>query len=238
MPFSGHVETGRTDIDCTTSEAIHAYSQKVVCLNSATAAEEMNLRILGVGPGDEVIVPAYTYTASASAAIHCGAKVKFVDIQKDGDPVTHMPEMDYDALERAITPKTKAIITVDLGGIVADYERVFEIVERKKALFTPAESDGTPLSDLSSRIQKAIGRVAVVADCAHSLGASRDFHGERKYCGAIADFTSFSFHAVKNFTTAEGGASTWLPLSGIKTARSTRCSSSCLHGQNKDVWRR
>ena len=194
--LAAYVETGKTDVDCTTKEAIAKYSQKVVCLNSATAAEELNLRILGIKAGDEVIVPAYTYTASASAAVHCGATIKFVDIQKDGDPVTHMPEMDYEAMEAAITPKTKAIITVDLGGIICDYDRIFEIVERKKALFTPVESDGTPLGDLSARVQRAIGRVAVVADCAHSLGASRDFRGERKYCGAIADMTSFSFHAV------------------------------------------
>ena len=171
--LAAYIETGRTDIDCTTEEAIAKYSQKIVCLNSATAAEELNLRILGIHEGDEVIVPAYTYTASASAAIHCGATVKFVDIQKDGNPVTHMPEMDFDALEAVITEKTKAIITVDLGGLVCDYDRILEIVERKKNLFTPIESDGTPLSDLSSRIQHAIGRVAIVADCAHSLGASR-----------------------------------------------------------------
>lgn len=171
--LAAYIETGRTDIDCTTKEAIKQYSQKVVCLNSATAAEELNLRILGVGPGDEVIVPAYTYTASASAAIHCGATVKFVDIQKDGDPTTHMPEMDYEKLEAAITPATKAIVTVDLGGIVADYDTIYSIVERKRSLFTPLESDGTPLADLSSRIQAGLGRVAVVADCAHSLGASR-----------------------------------------------------------------
>lgn len=194
--LAAYIESGRTDVDCTSKEAIAKYSQRVVCLNSATAAEELNLRVLGVRTGDEVIVPSYTYTASASAAIHCGATVKFVDIQKGGDPVTHAPEMDYTALEAAITEKTKAIIPVDLGGIVCDYDRIFEIVEQKRALFTPAESDGTPLGDLSSRIQKAIGRVAIVADCAHSLGASRVFRGERKFCGAIADFTSFSFHAV------------------------------------------
>ena len=243
--LAAYMETGKTDIDCTTKEAIAKYSQKVVCLNSATAAEELNLRILGVGPGDEVIVPAYTYTASASAAIHCGATVKFVDIQKDGDPITHMPEMDYDALEAAITEKTKAIITVDLGGIVCDYDRIFEIVERKKALFTAADSDGTPLGDLSSRIQHAIGRVAVVADCAHSLGASRIVRKtgagklekpEKKYCGAIADFTSYSFHAVKNFTTAEGGASTWLPLEGISNNEIYKMYQLLsLHGQNKDA---
>ena len=180
--LAAYIKTGRTDIDCNTDENIKKYSNRVVCLNSATAAEELNLRILGVHEGDEVIVPAYTYTASASAAIHCGATVKFVDIQKDGDPETHMPEMDYDALKAAITEKTKAIITVDLGGIVCDYDRIFEIVERKKSLFAPVESDETPLGSLSARIQRAIGRVAVVADCAHSLCASRDFHGERKYC--------------------------------------------------------
>ena len=234
--LAAYIETGKTDVDCTTEEAIKKYSQRVVCLNSATAAEELNLRILGIHEGDEVIVPAYTYTASASAAIHCGATVKFVDIQKDGDPVTHMPEMDYDDMEAAITEKTKAIITVDLGGIVCDYDRVFEIVERKKNLFTPAASDGTPLSDLSSRIQHAIGRVAVVADCAHSLGASRIFRGERKYCGAIADFTDFSFHAVKNFTTAEGGASTWLPIEGIPNEEIYHMYQLLsLHGQNKDA---
>lgn len=194
--LAAYIESGRTDVDCTSKEAIAKYSQRVVCLNSATAAEELNLRVLGVGSGDEVIVPSYTYTASASAAIHCGATVKFVDIQKDGDPVTHMPEMDYEALEAAITEKTKAIIPVDLGGIVCDYDRIFEIVERKKNLFTPLDDHSNPLADLGSRIQHAIGRVAVVADCAHSLGASRVVNGERKYCGAIADFTDFSFHAV------------------------------------------
>ncbi|MBQ4186864.1 MAG: aminotransferase class I/II-fold pyridoxal phosphate-dependent enzyme, partial [Firmicutes bacterium] len=214
--LAAYVETGRVDVDTETDAA--RWSNRVVCLNSATAAEELNLRILGVSEGDEVIVPAYTYTASASAAIHCGATVKFVDIQKDGDPVSHMPEMDYEALEAAITEKTKAIVTVDLGGIVCDYDRILEIVERKRGLFMPMESDGSPLNDLSARIQKAIGRVAVVADCAHSLGASRVFKGEKKYCGAIADFTSYSFHAVKNFTTAEGGASTWLPMEGIDNA--------------------
>ena len=232
--LAAYVETGRVDVDTETDAA--RWSNRVVCLNSATAAEELNLRILGVSEGDEVIVPAYTYTASASAAIHCGATVKFVDIQKDGDPVSHMPEMDYEALEAAITEKTKAIVTVDLGGIVCDYDRIFEIVERKRGLFMPMESDGSPLNDLSARIQKAIGRVAVVADCAHSLGASRVFKGEKKYCGAIADFTSYSFHAVKNFTTAEGGASTWLPMEGIDNAEIYKMYQLLsLHGQNKDA---
>ena len=156
-----------------------------------------------------------------------------------------MPEMDYDAMEAAITPNTKAIIIVDLGGIVADYDRIFEIVERKKAIFTPIESDGTPLGDLSSRIQRAIGRVAIVADCAHSLGASRVVNRtgtgkltnpQRKYCGRIADATSFSFHAVKNFTTGEGGASTWLPLPGIENSEIYNMYQLLsLHGQNKDA---
>ncbi len=234
--LAAYIETGKTDIDCSTPEAISQYSHRVVCLNSATAAEELNLRILGIKEKDEVIVPAYTYTATASAAIHCGATVKFVDIRKDGDPVTHMPEMDYEKMEAAITEKTKAIIPVDLGGIVCDYERIFEIVERKRDLFTPIESDGTPLGDLSSRIQHAIGRVAVVCDAAHALGASRMFHGDKKYVGAIADFTSFSFHAVKNFTTAEGGASTWLPIPGVENGEIYKMFQLLsLHGQNKDA---
>ena len=234
--LAAYIETGRTDIDCETPEAMRRYGDRVVCLSSATAAEEMNLRILGIRPGDEVLVPAYTYTATASAVIHCGATVRFIDIQKDGDPITHMPEMKYDALEAAITERTKAIVPVDLGGIVCDYDRIFEIVERKKALFRPLESDGTVLGELSSRIQKTIGRVVVMADCAHSLGASRVVGGERKRCGAIADFSSFSFHAVKNFTTAEGGASTWRPLEGIDDAEIYRMYELLsLHGQSKDA---
>lgn len=234
--LAAYIETGRMDVDCKAQPNVEKYSHKVVCLNSATAAEEMNFRILGIGPGDEVIVPAYTYTASASAAIHCGATVVFIDIQKDGDSVTHMPEMDYDKLEAAITEKTKAVVTVDFGGIVCDYNRVFEIIERKRSLFKAIESDGTLLGTLSSHIQKAIGRVAVVADCAHSLGASRVFRGERKYCGAIADFTDFSFHAVKNFTTAEGGASTWRHLDDVNDNEIYHMYQMLsLHGQNKDA---
>lgn len=229
--LAAYIETGRTDI-----AAGDEYSNRVVCLNSATAAEELNLRIFGIRPGDEVIVPAYTYTATASAAIHCGATVKFVDIQKDGDPVTHMPEMDYEQLECAITEKTKAIVPVDLGGSVCDYDRIFEIVEKKKHLFSPLNDRSNPLEDLSSRIQKSIGRIAVVADCAHSLGARRIVRGEWRYCGAIADFTSFSFHAVKNFTTAEGGASTWRPIDGVDDAEIYRMYQLLsLHGQSKDA---
>ncbi len=246
--LAAFIETGKVDID-TESETTR-WSNRVVCLNSATAAEELNLRILGIHEGDEVIVPAYTYTASASAAIHCGATVKFVDIQKDGDKVTHMPEMDYEALESAITEKTKAIVAVDLGGIVADYDKIFEIVEKKKNLFKPMESDGTPLNDLSSRIQKGLGCIAVISDCAHALGGSRVVsHAgegklitpEKRYCGRIAHFTSFSFHAVKNFTTAEGGASAWrLPISvydnGVTDAEIYKFFQLLsLHGQNKDA---
>ena len=234
--LAAYIETGRTDIDCDAPEAVQRYSDRVVCLNSATAAEELIFRILGVRAGDEVLVPSYTYTASASAAIHCGATVRFIDIQKDGDPVTHMPEMDYDTLEAAITERTKAIVPVDLGGIVCDYDRIFEIVERKRDLFHPVEDDGTLLGGLSSRIQKTMGRVAIVADCAHSLGASRIVGGQKRYSGALADFSSFSFHAVKNFTTAEGGAATWRPLLGIEDREIYKIFQLLsLHGQNKDA---
>ncbi|MCR5728706.1 MAG: DegT/DnrJ/EryC1/StrS family aminotransferase [Lachnospiraceae bacterium] len=250
-----YIETGRTDIDCNTAEAKEKYSNRVVCLNSATAAEELNLRILGIRPGDEVIVPAYTYTATASAAVHCGATVKFIDIQKDGDVTTHAPEMDYEALEKAITPSTKAVILVDLGGIVCDYDRVFRIVEEKKNIYTPLSDHSDTLNSLSSHIQSGLGRVAVVADAAHALGASRnvehisdikksekdDRSSIKRYVGSIADFTSFSFHAVKNFTTAEGGASTWnLPKSVYDTGVTDAdiyhmYQLLSLHGQDKDA---
>ena len=217
---SGWITTGPRTKELEKRLAEFCHTEKVVCLNSATASEEMNLRILGVGPGDEVIVPAYTYTASASAAIHCGATVIFVDSQKNGDSKTHSPEMDYDAMEAAITERTKAIIPVDLGGIMCDYERIFQVVENKKNIFKP-----------SNAIQEALGRVAIVSDCAHALGASR--HG--KMAGEVADFTSFSFHAVKNFTTAEGGASTWnIPnVDGEELYKKYQLLS--LHGQNKDA---
>lgn len=244
--LSAFIETGKTDIEDNPDQ----WSNRLVCLNSATAAEELNLRILGIKEGDEVIVPAYTYTATASAAIHCGAKVVFVDIQKDGNPETHAPEMDYEKLEAAITKRTKAIVAVDLGGIVCDYDKIFEIVEKKRSLFAPLNDHSNPLSDLGSRIQTGLSRVAVVADCAHSLGASRIvWHTgkgemvfpERRYCGAIADFTSFSFHAVKNFTTAEGGASTWCLPESVYEAGVTNdeiyhmYQLLSLHGQNKDA---
>lgn len=234
--LAAYMETGRVEIDCNEPETAARYGNRVACLSSATAAEELNLRIWGIQPGDEVIVPAYTYTATASAAVHCGAKVIFVDIRKDGDSVTHMPEMDYDQLEAAITEKTKAIVPVDLGGIVCDYDRIFEIVKRKQSLFKPLDTYNNPLSDLSSRIQHSLGRMAVIADDAHSLGASRVFGENRLYCGAMADFTSFSFHAVKNFTTAEGGAAAWREISGIDSAEIYRMYQLLsLHGQNKDA---
>ena len=186
--LSGWITTGpRTKkLEQQISEFVH--TDKTVCLNSATASMEMVLHLLGIGPGDEVIVPAYTYTATASVVTHVGAKLVMVDSQKDS------VEMDYEQLEKAITEKTKVIVPVDLGGIVADYDRVFEIVERKKALFDPAND-----------LQKKFGRIIVSGDCAHSFGA----HRKGKMAGEIADFSSFSFHAVKNFTTAEGGAMTW-----------------------------
>ena len=248
--LAAYVETGDTTIDCETKDAVEQYSNKVVCLNSATAAEELNLRVLGIKEGDEVIVPAYTYTATASAAIHCGAKVVFVDIQKDGDPETHAPEMDYEKLEAAITEKTKVIVAVDLGGIVADYDRIYEIVNARRSLFTPLNDHSNSLADLGSRIQTGLGRVAVLSDAAHALGASRvvshtgkgEVEKSKRYVGAIADFTSFSFHAVKNFTTAEGGASTWcLPESvyegqGVADAGIYHMYQLLsLHGQNKDA---
>ena len=218
---SGWITTGPRTKELEKRFAEYFHVNKVVCLSSATAAEELNLRILGIGEGDEVIVPAYTYTSSASAAIHVGAKVIFVDSQKDGHPVTHLPEMDYEKMEQAITEKTKAIIPVDLGGIMCDYDKIYEIVERKKNLFKP-----------SNAIQEAIGHIAVCADSAHAVGASR--HG--KMAGEVADFTSYSFHAVKNFTTAEGGASTWKPIKGISDEDIYKqYQLFSLHGQSKDA---
>ena len=218
---SGWITTGPRTKELERRLSAYCHTNRTVCLNSATAAEELNLRVLGVGPGDEVIVPAYTYTATASAALHCGARVVLVDSRKDGDPVTHAPEMDYDAVEDAVTERTKAIVPVDIGGIMCDYERLYQIVESKRALFHP-----------SGPIQESLGRVAVAADAAHALGASR--HG--KLAGEAADFTSFSFHAVKNFTTAEGGASTWLPIPGVEDdALYHQYQLYSLHGQDKDA---
>lgn len=218
---SGWITTGPRTKELEKRIAEYVGTSKCVCLASATASEELNLRILGIGEGDEVIVPAYTYSASAAAAIHVGATVVFVDSQKDN------PEMDYDALASAITEKTKAVIPVDLGGVVCDYDRIYQVVESKKALFKPSGK-----SDLGMRIQKSLGRVAVVADCAHALGS--EWHGKK--AGSIADFTSFSFHAVKNLTTAEGGASVWRDIDGIDNDEIYKWFQLySLHGQNKDA---
>lgn len=218
---SGWITTGPRTKELERRLAKYCHTSKVVCLNSATAAEELNFRICGIGEGDEVIVPAYTYTATASAAIHCGAKVIFVDSQKDNY------EMDYEKVAEAITEKTKAVVAVDLGGIVADYDKLYAAVESKKDMFKPLEGNS-----LGARIQQAKGRVLVFADCAHALGASR--HG--KMAGEIADFTDFSFHAVKNFTTAEGGAATWRDIAGIDNEEIYKqYQLYSLHGQSKDA---
>lgn len=231
--IAAFLETGRVDVDCSDP---NRYQNRVVCLNSGTAAEELILRILGVGPGDEVIVPAYTYTATASAVLHCGAKVVFVDSQRDGASDTGMPEMDYEALEKRINANTKAIVAADLGGILCDYDRIFEIVERKRSLYRPSVSGKGPLEELALRIQRAIGRIPVISDSAHSFGASRIVGGQWRYSGRIGDFTSFSFHAVKNMTTAEGGAAAWRPIPGVEDWEIYKMLQLLsLHGQSKDA---
>lgn len=230
---SGWITTGPKTKEFERQIAAFVGVNKAVCLNSATAALEMALRLVGVGPEDEVIVPAYTYTASASVTQHVGCRLVMVDSQPD------RVEMDYDKLADAITEKTKVICPVDLGGVVCDYVRIFQIVEAKKHLFRPA-----------NEIQKRIGRVIIAADDAHAFGAV--WHGKK--AGAIADFSSFSFHAVKNLTTAEGGALTWnLPFGSEPVAYDSwttvphidgetwdgylyRLSQLySLHGQNKDA---
>lgn len=212
---SGWITTGPKTKEFEKEIAAYCHTDKAVCLNSATACMELALKILGVGPGDEVIVPAYTYTATASVVCHVGAKIVFVDSTPD------CVEMDYDKLADAITEKTKVITPVDLGGVVCDYDKIFKVVESKKHLFRPAND-----------IQKAIGRIAVMADAAHAFGAQR----EGKMCGEIADFTSFSFHAVKNLTTAEGGALTWKNIPGIDNDDIYKhLQLLSLHGQNKDA---
>lgn len=212
---SGWITTGPKTKELERKIAKYVGVNRCVCLNSQTACGEMALRVLGIGAGDEVIVPAYTYSASASIVDHVGAKIVFVDVQEG------CLEMDYDKMEAAITEKTKAIIPVDLGGVPCDYDKIFAIVEKKKALFQP-----------KNEIQKAIGRVAVCADTAHAFGAS--WHG--KMCGSIADFSSFSFHAVKNFTTAEGGALTWRTIPGIDDEDIYhKLQLLSLHGQSKDA---
>ena len=188
---------------------------KAVCLNSQTACAEMALHVLGIGPGDEVIVPAYTYTATAEIVCHVGATLVFADVQKDS------LQIDYDSLEDLINERTKVIIPVDLGGVPCDYERIFAIAEKKRPLFHPA-----------NEIQEAIGRIAICADTAHAFGAV--WHG--KPVGSIADFSSFSFHAVKNLTTAEGGALTWRTIPGIDDEDVYhQLQLLSLHGQSKDA---
>lgn len=212
---SGWITTGPRTKNLEKQIAKYVGTESCVCLNSQTACAEMALRLLGIGKGDEVITSAYTYTASASVIEHVGAKIVLVDVQNNGF------EMDYNAVERAITEKTKAIIPVDIGGVPCDYDKVFEIVNRKKHLFKP-----------SNDIQRAIGRVAVLADTAHSLGASI----KGVMSGNIADFSSFSFHAVKNFTTAEGGALTWRSIPNIDNAQIYKTIQLLsLHGQSKDA---
>lgn len=212
---SGWITTGPKTKELERQIAKYVGVNRCVCLNSQTACGEMALRILGIGAGDEVIVPAYTYSASASIVDHVGAKIVFVDVQEG------CLEMDYDKMEAAITEKTKAIIPVDLGGVPCDYDKIFAIVEKKKALFQP-----------KNEIQKAIGRIAICADTAHAFGAT--WHG--KMCGSIADFSSFSFHAVKNFTTAEGGALAWKTIPGIDDEDIYhQLQLLSLHGQSKDA---
>ncbi len=216
---SGWITTGPRTKLFERKIAEYCGTARAVTLNSATACLEAILRFLKIGEGDEVITSAYTYTASASPICHVGAKLVFVDVAKDSF------EMDYNALEKAVTERTKAIIPVDVGGVLCDYSRIFDIVERKRGLFHP-----------KNEIQEAIGRVAVVADSAHAFGAKRRVEGNWRKCGSIADFTSFSFHAVKNLTTAEGGALTWNPIKGIDDDWIyQQFMLYSLHGQSKDA---
>lgn len=212
---SGWITTGPKTKEFERLIAMCCQTDQAVCLNSATACMELILRVLDVGPGDEVITSAYTYTATASVTCHVGAKVVMVDTAPDSF------EMDYDKLADAITEKTKVVLPVDLAGVVCDYDKIFAAVESKKHLFSPAND-----------IQKAYGRVIVLADAAHAFGAK--WHG--KMCGEIADFTSFSFHAVKNLTTAEGGALTWRNHDGVDNeSLYKQFQLLSLHGQNKDA---
>ena len=212
---SGWITTGPKTKQFEKEIAEYCNTSKAVALNSQTACAEMTLRLLGIGEGDEVIVPAYTYTASASIVCHVGAKLVLCDVSETGF------EMDYEKMESLITPRTKAVIPVDLAGIVCDYDKIFEIVNRKKDLFKP-----------NNDIQKAIGRIVVCADGAHSFGA----HKDGKPAGSFADFTSFSFHAVKNLTTAVGGAVVWRDIDGIDNEYIYKqYMLLSLHGQNKDA---
>ena len=212
---SGWITTGPKTKQFEREIANLCHTEKAVCLNSATAALELTLKILGIGEDDEVITSAYTYTASASPVAHLGAKLVLVDTQKDS------VEMDYEKLANAITEKTKVIIPVDIAGIIVDYDKIFKIVEEKKNLFKP-----------NNEIQKLYNRIIVVADSAHGIGAQKD----GKMSGEIADFTTFSFHAVKNLTTAEGGAATWKNKEGLDNeAIYKQYQLLSLHGQTKDA---
>ena len=212
---SGWITTGPCTKELERRVAEYCGTERAVCLNSQTACAEMALHVLGIGSGDEVIVPAYTYSASASVIQHVGAKIVMIDCREDS------LEMDYDAVEAAITEKTKVIIPVDLAGIPCDYERIYDIVKRRRDLFRPA-----------TEIQAAIGRIAVMADTAHSFGAKLN----GKLAGSLADFSSFSFHAVKNLTTAEGGALTWNNIPGISNDDIyNQLQLLSLHGQSKDA---
>lgn len=212
---SGWITTGPKTKELEREVAALCHTNKAVCLSSQTSCAEMALRLLGIGEGDEVIVPTYTYTASAEIVCHVGARLIFIDSQPDS------LEMDYDAVEKAITDKTKAIIPVDIGGVPCDYDRIFSIVEKKKELFTP-----------SNDIQSKFGRIIVCADTAHAFGST--WHG--KPIGSVADFSAFSFHAVKNFTTAEGGALTWKPREDLNDEEIyNQVQLYSLHGQSKDA---
>ena len=212
---SGWITTGPKTKELEREVAEFCGVNRAVCLNSQTACAEMTLRLLGISEDDEIIVPAYTYTATASVVCHVGAKLVMVDVQKDS------LEMDYNKLANAITEKTKVVIPVDLGGVPCDYNRIFSIVESKKELFHPV-----------NKLQKAIGRVIVMTDAAHAFGA--EWNG--KAVGSIADFSNFSFHAVKNFTTAEGGAVTWKDIEGIDNEEIYhQYQLLSLHGQSKDA---
>ena len=212
---SGWITTGPKTKELEREVAALCHTNKAVCLSSQTSCAEMALRLLGIGEGDEVIVPAYTYTASAEIVCHVGARLIFIDSQPDS------LEMDYDAVEKAITDKTKAIIPVDIGGVPCDYDRIFSIVEKKKELFTP-----------SNDIQSKFGRIIVCADTAHAFGST--WHG--KPIGSVADFSAFSFHAVKNFTTAEGGTLTWKPREDLNDEEIyNQVQLYSLHGQSKDA---
>ena len=212
---SGWITTGPKTKEFERRIADYCNTSRAVCLNSATACMELTLRLLGVGPGDEVITSAYTYTATCSVICHVGATPILVDVAKDSF------EMDYNQLNAKITERTKVIIPIDLAGIMCDYKKIFEIVEAKKDLFKA-----------SNEIQKAFGRIIVMADAAHAFGASKD----NKMCGEVADFTSFSFHAVKNLTTAEGGAVVWKDIEHIDNENIyEQYQLLSLHGQSKDA---